>query len=189
MLIVAFAIGLALLIQAYLVKPFQIPSGSMIPTLEINQRVLVNRTSYRFGDPSINDIVVFHPPLGADGPGPTCGVRRKEGEACSMPVGERSDTNFIKRMVAGPGDTLRIEGGVPIVNGNRAEEDFTRPCRSAGGGCDLPREITIPPDHYFMMGDNRGQSDDSRFWGPVPSKWIIGKAFATYWPPNRVGIF
>jgi signal peptidase I len=53
----------------------------------------------------------------------------------------------------------------------------------------LPKTITIPPDQYFMMGDNRGESDDSRYWGPVPRDWIIGKAFATYWPPDRIGIF
>ena len=57
------------------------------------------------------------------------------------------------------------------------------PCGN-GGACNLPKPITIPPDHYFMMGDNRGASDDSRFWGPVPRDWIIGKAFATYWPPR-----
>jgi signal peptidase I len=69
-----------------------------------------------------------------------------------------------------------------------AEEDFIRPC---GGGvaCDLSKPITIPPDHYFMMGDNRGASDDSREFGPVPRDWIIGPAFATYWPPQRIGIF
>lgn len=189
-LIVAFAIGLALLIQAYLVKPFQIPSGSMIPTLEINQRVLVNRTSYHFGDPSVGDIVVFHPPLGADGPGPKCGAPRESGEPCSEPVEQRSDTNFIKRVVAGPGDTLSVEDGYAVVNGERQEEEFIRPCPEPKfDGCTLPEAITIPPDHYFMMGDNRGASDDSRFWGPVPEDWIIGKAFATYWPPNRVGVF
>lgn len=187
-LIVAFAIGLALLIQAYLVKPFQIPSGSMIPTLEINQRVLVNRTSYHFGSPSVGDIVVFHPPLGADGPGPQCGAARAPDEPCPAPVDEKSDTNFIKRIVAGPGDTLSIEDGHPVVNGEVAQEDFIRPCRG-GEGCNLPEEITIPPGHYFMMGDNRGASDDSRFWGPVPEEWILGKAFATYWPPDRIGIF
>lgn len=186
--IVGFAIGLALLIQAFVVKPFQIPSGSMIPTLAINQRVLVNRTSYHFGDPSIGDIVVFHPPLGADGPGPTCGAAKDPDAVCDEPVDEQSETNFIKRVVAGPGDTLSIQDGTPIVNGEKLEEDYVRSCRG-GGGCDLPQEVTIPPEHYFMMGDNRGASDDSRFWGPVPEDWIIGKAFATYWPPNRLGIF
>jgi len=187
--IVAFAIGLALLIQAYVVKPFQIPSGSMIPTLEIDQRVLVNRMAYHFGEPSVGDIVVFHPPQGAEGPGPKCGAPAEDGQACPMPVDEQADTNFIKRIVAGPGDTLSVRNGHPVVNGVEAEEDFIKPCQGFGGGCDLPKEITIPEGHYFMMGDNRGASDDSRFWGPVPEDWIIGKAFATYWPPDRIGIF
>jgi signal peptidase I len=187
--IVAFAIGLALLIQAYAVKPFQIPSGSMIPTLEVGQRVLVNRVSYHLGDPSVGDIVVFQPPLGADGPGPTCGAPKEPGQPCPAPVDEKSDTNFIKRIVAGPGDTFSVRNGRAVVNGEVAEEDYTKPCQGVGGGCDLPKEITIPPGHYFMMGDNRGASDDSRFWGPVPEEWIIGKSFATYWPPDRIGLF
>jgi signal peptidase I len=189
--IVGFAVGLALLIQAYAVKPFQIPSGSMIPTLEIGQRVLVDSVSYHFSDPDVGDIVVFKPPLGADGPGPRCGAPQQPDQACAEPVDEQSDTNFIKRIVAGPGDTLSIRDGHPVVNGEIAEEDFIRPCRGNGSDCNLPEEITIPPDHYFMMGDNRvgGGSDDSRFWGPVPRDWIIGKAFATYWPPRRIGIF
>ena len=69
----------------------------------------------------------------------------------------------------------------------QTDEPFINPCGSSGPPCELPKEITIPPDHYFMMGDNRGASDDSRFWGPVPRDWIIGEAFATYWPPNRIG--
>jgi signal peptidase I len=186
-IIVALALGLALGIQAWIVKPYQIPSESMEPTLDVGQRVLVNRFLYHFTDPQIGDIVVFHPPQGAE-QGNRCGARRAPGAACSAPTPERADINFIKRIVAGPGDTLRIEDGVPVVNGERAEEDFTRPCKP-GGECNLPREITIPPDHYFMMGDNRGASDDSRFWGPVPRDWLIGKAFATYWPPKKIGIF
>jgi signal peptidase I len=161
----------------------------MIPTLEVNQRVLVERVGYHLGDPEIGDIVVFNPPLGADGPGPDCGVPEEQGRACAEPVDEPSDTNFIKRVVAGPGDTLSVKDGHPVVNGEMAEEDFINPCRAAGNGCNLPEEITIPADHYFMMGDNRGASDDSRFWGPVPSDWIIGQAFATYWPLDRLGIF
>lgn len=184
--IVAFAVGLALIIQAFVVKPYQIPTGSMIPTLQVGQRVLVQRVSYHFGDPQIGDIVVFHPPMGADTT-EECGVRKSRTEACPEPIDEPAATNFIKRVVATPGDTLKIIDGHAIVDGERIADDFTRPC-GGGPNCNFPKEITIPPDHYFMMGDNRGASDDSRFWGPVPRDWIIGKAFFTYWPINRIGL-
>jgi len=184
--IVALALGLALAIQAWLVKPYQIPSGSMEPTLDIGQRVLVNRFIYHFEDPSIGDIVVFHPPKGADS-GTECGVPHSPREACRRPTPEESSQNFIKRIVAGPGDTLSVRDGHPVVNGvEKTEESYINPCGVAGA-CNLPKPIKIPPGYYFMMGDNRGASDDSRFWGPVPRKWLIGKAFATYWPIDRVG--
>jgi len=186
--IVGFAIGLALLIQAFVVKPYQIPTGSMIPTLEVGQRVLVQRVSYHFSDPEIGDIVVFHPPKDAD-EAERCGIEPvPPNQACPEPVDEPDETNFIKRVVATPGDELYIEDGHAIVNGEPIEDGFIKPC-GGGRGCNLRKPITIPPDHYFMMGDNRGSSDDSRFWGPVPSDWIIGKAFATYWPLDRIGIF
>jgi len=169
------------------VKPYQIPSPSMVPTLEEGQRVLVNRFSYRLGaDPDIGDVIVFHPPIGAER-GTECGVANPPDELCPQPTEGMAETNFIKRVVAGPGDTLSIENGTPIVNGEALEEDYTRPCRGLGG-CDFKTEITIPEDHYFMMGDNRGASDDSRYWGPVPREWIIGEAFSTYWPPDRIGL-
>jgi signal peptidase I len=187
-IIVALALGLALGIQAFIVKPYQIPSESMEPTLDVGQRVLVNRFLYHFTDPKINDIVVFHPPSGAESGGKECGVPRKNGQPCPKPTPHEDSVNFIKRIVAGPGDTLSVKNGHPVVNGVEANESFIRKC-SPGSECNLPRAITIPPDHYFMMGDNRGESDDSRFWGPVPRDWIIGKAFATYWPPDRIGIF
>ena len=95
--------------------------------------------------------------------------------------------NFIKRVVAGPGDRISIEDGHVDPEREASERSFAEPC-GGGDGCDFPTEITIPADHYFMMGDNRGSSDDSRFWGPVPEKWIIGQAFATYWPPKRIGL-
>jgi signal peptidase I len=201
--IVVLAIGLALLIQAFLVKPYQIPSGSMEPTLDIGQRVLVSRFNYHFQDPEIGNIVVFHPPAGAEsGGGQECGAENTpdgakdddpntynaQTQPCPLPTAGEASENFIKRIVAGPGDTLRIEHGHPVVNGEIADEPFIRPCRGLAE-CDLPDEITIPPDHYFMMGDNRGASDDSRSFGPVPRDWIIGQAFATYWPPDRIGIF
>ena len=183
----ALALGLALGIQAWLVKPYQIPSESMEPTLDVGQRVLVNRFLYHFTDPSVGDIVVFHPPAGAD-VGTKCGKPHPEDQACAAPTPQQSDQNFIKRIVAGPGDTLAVRNGHPVVNGViEKDEPYTLPCAN-GGACNLPKEITIPPDHYFMMGDNRGASDDSRYWGPVPRDWLIGKAFSTYWPPDRIGI-
>ena len=178
--------GLALAIQAWIVKPYQIPSESMEPTLDVGQRVLVNRFIYHFHDPKIGDIVVFHPPVGAD-EGTVCGIQRGAHEPCPKPTPEQSSQNFIKRIVAGPGDTLSIKDGHPVVNGvEKTDEPYTNPCGSSPE-CNLSKEITIPPDMYFMMGDNRGASDDSRFWGPVPRDWIIGEAFATYWPPDRIG--
>jgi signal peptidase I len=185
--IVAVALGLALGIQAFLVKPYRIPSESMVPTLEIGQRVLVNRIGSRFSAPDIGDVTVFHPPAGSETN--QCGAPQRDGEACAKPTSQRSNVNFIKRVVAGPGDRISIDDGHVILNGKRQREPFARFEGCETGDCDFPRTITVPPDHWFMMGDNRGASDDSRFWGPVPRKWVIGGAFATYWPPDRIGIF
>ena len=185
-LIVAVALGLALGIQAFLVKPYRIPSESMVPTLVIGQRVLVNRIGNRFGDPNIGDVTVFHPPSGAENAN-ECGVAHKDDQPCPQPTRTKAKTNFIKRIVAGPGDTIAIVDGNVVLNGKRQKEPFVRPC-AGGDQCNFPTPITIPPDHYFMMGDNRGASDDSRYWGPVPREWIIGNAFATYWPPKRIGL-
>jgi signal peptidase I len=183
-IIVAVALGLALGIQAFLVKPFRIPSESMVPTLEVGQRVLVDRVSFRFSDPDRGDIVVFKPPHGADLN--SCGVDHPSDEPCPKETPERSDTNFIKRVVATGGDRLKVIDGRVYVNGERQNEPFANIDPSCGI-CNLPREITIPKGYYFMMGDNRGASADSRIWGPVPKDWMIGKAFMTYWPPNRIG--
>jgi signal peptidase I len=184
--IVAVALGLALGIQAFLVKPYRIPSESMVPTLQIGQRVLVNRIGHAFAKPAIGDVVVFHPPEGADGD-PRCGVQHSSDQVCPEPVDQEDSVNFIKRIVAGPGDRLKVIHGQVYLNGKKQKEPFARPC-GVGEGCDYPKEITVPAGHYFMMGDNRGSSDDSRFWGPVPDDWIIGGAFATYWPPKRIGL-
>ena len=186
-IIVAVALGLALGIQAFLVKPYRIPSESMVPTLEIGQRVLVNRIGERFTDPKVGDVIVFHPPAGAERANMCGSGEPPPGQVCTRPTRQRADVNFIKRVVAGPGDRLSIRDGRVILNGRPQRESFAEPC-GGGDGCTYPRTVTIPPDHYFMMGDNRGSSDDSRFWGPVPNDWVIGKAFATYWPPDRLGL-
>ena len=187
--IVVVALGLALGIQAWVVKPYRIPSGSMEPTLAIGQRVLVNRIGMDFSDPHVGEIAVFHPPEGAEQEqcGPTPHVVKLGTEACSHPVPQEASVNFIKRIVGGPGDTISIVEGHVIRNGVREKDSYIRQCGSSPE-CTFPTPIKIPAGHWFMMGDNRGESDDSRFWGPVPTGWIIGGAVATYWPPDRIGI-
>jgi signal peptidase I len=185
-LTVAIAVGLALLIQAFIVKPYRIPSPSMVPTLDIGQRVLTNRLSTH---PSVGDIVVFHPPHGADPVTPVCGNQNQgagHSQACDQPTARESTQTFIKRVVAGPGDTIYISNGHVYRNGVAEKDNYIEQC-GADPSCNFRSAIKIPPGEYFMMGDNRGASDDSRFWGPVPQKWIIGVAFFTYWPPDRIG--
>jgi signal peptidase I len=192
--IIAVALGLALAIQAFIIKPYRIPSGSMEPTLTIGQRVLVNRIAMDFSEPHVGEIAVFHPPEGAEqeecGPVPHV---IKLGEApCDSPVPKESTVNFIKRVVAGPGDEIYVkEGHVYRKAAGRSrfvreQDSYIRACGESPE-CNFPKPIKIPPGHWFMMGDNRGESDDSRFWGPVPTGWVIGQAIATYWPPDRIG--
>jgi signal peptidase I len=190
-LIVAVAFGLALAIQAFLVKPYRIPSGSMLPTLHIDQRVLVDRIGADFSNPHLGDIVVFHPPKDyAAGCADPAEGQAQEGQADARPcdvvqAGESSET-FIKRVVGLPGDRISIIGGHVIRDGKRERDSFTVPCDGASA-CQFPATITIPRGDYYVLGDNRPDSEDSRFWGPVPRAWIIGEAFFTYWPPDRIG--
>jgi signal peptidase I len=188
--LVAIALFLALTVQAYAIKPYRIPSGSMEPTLKIGQRVIVDRLTHRLGSsPSVGDIEVFNPPAGADDE--QCGAAGQgEGTArpCSRPVPNKSSETFIKRVVAVGGDTIAIRNGHVIRNGKRASEPFAASC-GGGSDCNFPHAITVPKGYVFMMGDNRGESDDSRFWGPVPVSWVIGRALVTYWPPDRIGAF
>jgi signal peptidase I len=183
---IAVAVGLAILIQAFIVKPYRIPSPSMVPTLIPGQRVLTNRL---INHPSIGDVVVFHPPHGADFASPVCGNNGQGAghpQACDEPTPQASTQTFIKRVVAGPGDRISIHNGHVIRNGVPEKDPYIEPCGTSSS-CNFPQTITVPPGDYFMMGDNRGLSDDSRFWGPVPDKWVIGVAFFTYWPPDRIG--
>lgn len=208
--IVVVAVGLALLIQAFLVKPYRIPSRSMVPTLQVGQRVLVNRVDGRFGTPDRGDVVVFKPPAGAGDN--VCGVKNGQeylpgkvyvsGEdgvlsdrmACPKGTpGKYADT-YIKRVVGLPGDQFKIVRGHVYIDDKELIEPYINPsgscdgADSVSGDCTYSIDITIPPGSYFMMGDNRDASDDSRYWGPVPKENIIGEAVVTYWPPKRIGL-
>ncbi len=182
--IIAVAIGLAFGIQAFIVKPYKIPSISMEPTLTVGQRVLVNRLGSDFNPPHVGEVAVFHPPVDAETE--VCGAPHYDGAACDRPQSKPSSAYFIKRIVAGPGDVIYIRDGHVVRNGKPEADGYIEPSPVASE-CSYLSPIKIPPGMWFMMGDNRGQSDDSRYWGPVPTKWIVGQAFASYWPPNRVG--
>jgi signal peptidase I len=192
LLTLAVALGLALLIQAFVVKPYRIPSGSMLPTLALQQRILVNRLDT---DPGIGDVVVFHPPHGADLASGQCADPHQgfgaAGDAlaqpCDRPLASESSQTFVKRVVGLPGDLLRIVDGHVIRNGKPEPNSYTAACGGVAE-CTFSRSIRVPAGDYYMMGDNRGDSDDSRYWGPVPQRYIIGVAFFTYWPLDRIGV-
>jgi signal peptidase I len=192
-LVAVAALGLALAIQAFVVKPYRIPSGSMLPTLHIDQRILVDRIGTHFSSPHIGDIIVFHPPANyADGcADPAEGQEQpqpsqRDPKPCGVAQSRPSSQTFVKRVVGLPGDRIQIVGGHVYRDGVRENDSYIEPCNGIGS-CDFPGTITVPRGDYYMMGDNRGVSDDSRFWGPVPKAWIIGKAFFTYWPLSRIG--
>jgi signal peptidase I len=156
--ILAAAFVLALLVQQFVVKPFAIPSPSMEPTLVEGDRVLVNRLVYHFRSPQRGDVIVFHPP------------------------GRPGSDPFIKRVVAVGGDTVAVHDGLLYVNGVPQDEPFIKEHPIVG---DFP-ETTIPQGFVWAMGDNRNNSGDSRVFGPVSVKAIMGEAFAVYWPLNRI---
>jgi signal peptidase I len=186
------AVGVALVVQAFVVKPYRIPSGSMLPTLARGQRILVNRMDT---DSGIGDVVVFHPPHGADlGSGQCADSLQGFGadgpalaQPCDQPLASESTQTYVKRVVGRPGDLLRIVDGHLIRNGKREPDAYISACGGAAE-CTFSQSIRVPAGHYYMMGDNRGDSDDSRYWGPVPQRYIIGVAVFTYWPLDRIGV-
>lgn len=137
---------------------YRVPSGSMEPTLSIGTRVVVGT-----GQPQVGDIVVFHPPKDAEQQacGPTPHMVVPGGAACATSEAEPSSVKFIKRVVAGPGDVIYVKEGHVYRNGIREDDSYVAPCEG-GVECNFPTPIKILPGHWFLMGDNRGESDDSR---------------------------
>ncbi len=164
--------------NGHLRQVYRVPSLAMEPTLPIGTRVFIEKRQLAIGA-----IVVFNPPEGFEEK--KCGskfdVHRVAGAACGEPTPVRSKVRLIRRIVAGPSDEIFIRGNRVYRRPYGArdfigEKDFhVRVCAN-GGGCNFPIPIKIPAGHWFLMGDNRGESDDSRFWGPVPTAWIIGTA-------------
>jgi signal peptidase I len=153
-------------------KPYRVPSEAMEPTIHRGQRIHVDMGAYDHDQPKIGDVVILHPPLGADTN--ECGAPKPQDQMCARPTPELGSVTFVKRVVGLPGDRLAMREGRLIRNGRPVGEPYTKRC---GGydGCDLPRTIRVPAGHYFLLGDNRGASDDSRFWGPVPKRALLGR--------------
>ncbi len=154
---------------------YRIPSGSMEPTLRIGQIVTADDAAMRAHPPAIGDIVVFHPPAGADAAAAVCGARNQgmgHRQACDAPTAKESVQTFIKRVVAGPGDRISIVNGRVIRNGVREQAPYVNGC--SGAPCNFPKPIVLPQGEYYVLGDNREASYDSRFWGPIKRAWIIG---------------
>jgi signal peptidase I len=175
--IAASSAGIAMEVGRKRAEEFRVTSGSMQPTLAIGQRVRVDTSAYRSAQPRIGDIVAFHAPSGATSAEPVCGTHEMPGAVCTYPTRESKEI-FVKRVVAEPGDAIAILNGDVWRNGVRAHEPFAARCGAAGAVCNFPASARVPADHWFLMGDDRGISDDSRYWGPVPSAWIIGKVTA-----------
>ena len=156
---------------------YRIPSGSMLPTLRVGQVVVSDNAALRERLPALDAIVVFHPPAGADAATPTCGTAREGAgtpRVCGVPTARESSQTFIKRVVGLPGDTIAVVKGVVVRNGRPEPRDYkVEPCDQPAE-CNFPKPITIPAGEYFVLGDNRPASYDSRFWGPVKRSWLIG---------------
>src|SRR4028118_2039953 len=162
-LLVSFALVFGF-VRPVVAAPFHIPTESMVPTLMVKDRLLVNKFIYRFTEPERGDIALFEDQQGGGDP-------------------------LIKRVVGLPGDKLELRRGGVYINGAPLEERYLKRDACKPG---LPKTcsfgpVTVPKGHYFMMGDNRTNSLDSRFFGPVPEDDVLGEALVRFWPPGRAG--
>jgi len=161
---IVIAVALALFVRAFIVQAFKIPTGSMKPTLNEDNRIFVNKYIYRFKEPQRGDIVVFKYP-------------------------EDTKKDFIKRLVATGGETVEIRDGSIYIDGKIVNEGAVSNIyyynRGEYGG--VASKIKVLESFYYMLGDNSASSRDSRYWGFVPKKYILGKAIFRYWPPKAIG--
>jgi signal peptidase I len=180
--LIVVALVVAVFIKTFLIQAFFIPSASMRDTLVENDRVMVNKLAYRLGDPAVGQVIVFDSPLAEsnDGESILVSVVRNIGEALGLVTPESA---LIKRVVAVGGQTVEIRDGTLFVDGVAVDEPYLSPgVRMSDYG-----PTTVPEGHVFVMGDNRGQSEDSRRFGAIPEESIIGRAFIRVWPPSRWG--
>jgi signal peptidase I len=171
---IVVAVIVALVVLHPVTKRYRLPSESMEPTIHLGDKVNVDEGAYDHDPPAIGDVVVYHPPTGAQATDEPCGARHPESQACPKPTPGQAPVLFIKRVVAGPGDRVAFKDSRVLLNGKPQPEPYIEPCED-GFGCNYPMEITVPDGMYFTAGDNRGASEDSRIYGPVPRAYILGR--------------
>lgn len=182
--LVLISLLLALLIKAFLVQAFFIPSSSMVPTLETGDRVLVNKVVYHLRDIHRGDVIVFGDPNPEDAADRNAIQAFFHWLTNGLGFTQPEDEDFIKRVIGLPGETLEARDGVVYVNGEPIDEPYLAPSiRTEDFG-----PVTVPAGSLFMMGDNRANSVDSRgSLGFVPIDKVVGEAFVVMWPPSRLG--
>ena len=156
---IVIAVFLAALIRMFVLQPFYIPSESMVPSLQVGDRIIVSKLSYHFSEPKRGDVMVFKFPLDPS-------------------------RDFVKRTIGIGGESLAIRDSNLYINGVQVQEDYL----PKGPSFDDFGPEEVPAGSYFMMGDNRNNSDDSRVWGPMPEENIVGKAVLIYWPISRISL-
>ena len=164
--VVVLALVAAFLVKTFVLQTFFIPSASMEPTLHVGDRVFVNKLAYNFHSVRRGDVVVF-----------------------TLPPGESAGTgvdDLIKRVIGLPGETIEARDGRIYIDGRALAEPWLPAGVSPVAGLPLVKQ-RIPPNHYFLMGDNRGDSSDSRHFGPIPDNLIVGRAFVRIWPFSHLG--
>ncbi|WP_088242405.1 signal peptidase I [Calothrix rhizosoleniae] len=163
--LIAIALVLAFLIRTFIAEPRYIPSESMVPTLLTGDRLVVEKVSYYFHPPKFGDIIVFQPPEELQN------------------RGYLKDQAFIKRVIGESEKVVSINRGKVFLDGQALQEDYI---------AEPPNQpfppVKVPPDNLFVMGDNRNDSNDSRYWGFLPRKNVIGRAVFRFWPPSRIGL-
>ncbi len=162
---VAIALLLALIIRLFIAEPRYIPSESMLPTLDLGDRLVIEKVSYHFSPPHPGDIIVFHPP-----------------KQLQM-LGYQHEQAFIKRVIATSGQTVAVINGKVYIDQKPVVENYL---------LESPQyellPVKVPPNHVFVMGDNRNNSNDSHIWGFLPETEIVGRAMFRFWPLNRLGL-
>ncbi|MDQ3978801.1 MAG: signal peptidase I [Actinomycetota bacterium] len=181
-MLVGTALVIAVLIKAFVAQAFFIPSESMVPQLEVGDRIVVSKLSYRFHDANRGDIVVFDDPMPRPEPRDPLPERVIRGIAQAIGIAAPSTDEFVKRVIALPGETVEGRDGFVYVNGREVVEPYLPP-----GTSTTPfSPVIVPADTLWVMGDNRSNSADSRTFGPIDGESVVGRAVFRVWPVTDI---